>query len=384
MGDETKYSRRVKRANMRKEFKTDTVPTLSAKGETPKDSLKVKKKKKKIKKKVFYGYKCGKGFTKKGTGATQGYEIFYFLKRYHAPPEYAKEIFVFDSRKMAIVKISAIDPKDLPYYRILHGPYKRYVGLNIVEEGIYYLGTQHGRWEKYKWEKHKDEVTNVLMDKQKYYKGFPKDAKITYYDEANQTKVKEVMPYSYNSLNGDYYLFKENGELLTQGEYKDDKKAGIWHYYFEDRNRKKKEIQYPRDPRLDHTEPFVLREWDEVGNLIILDGKPVDEKDMHHKKGGPPPSSKQKKTKQASSKSKLSRPPVSTPPPTTSHVSDSTHTESTTVPVSHSDSTNSHSSDQPHLQPNSQTKSSRPPVSHSPTNAPVQPKSTRPPVSKKK
>lgn len=371
LGDETKYAKRIKRRNLRKEFKTDTVPTLSAKGETPKDSIGTKKKKKKVKKKVFYGYKCGKGFTKKGVGATQGYEIFYFLKRYHAPPEYAKEIFVYDSRKAAIIKISAIDPKDLPFYRILHGTYKRYVGLNVVEEGIYYLGTQHGRWEKYKWEKKGDEYTNVLTDKTKYYKGFPKEAKITYYDEGNQTKIKEVMPYSYNTLNGDYYLFKENGDILIQGEYKDDQKAGIWYEYYEDRNRKKREIQYPRDPRLDHAEPYVLREWDELGNLIIMDGKSVDDKSNHHK-GGPPPSSK-KKTKQTTT-AKSTRPPASKPQAEQTPVADSLNSS---APV-HSDTTATTPAHKP-------VPSSRPPVSHKPTTTtPVQQKSSRPPVSKKK
>ena len=379
LGDDTKYSRREKKRNMRSEFETDTVPSLNAKGETPKDSTKAsKKKKKKVKKKVFYGYRCGKGFTKKGVGATQSYEIFYFLKKYHAPPEYAKEIFVYDARKAAIIKIAAIDPKDLPYYRILHGTYKRYVGLNVVEEGIYFLGTQHGRWEKYKWQKHGDEYSNVLIDKTKYYKGFPKESKISYYDEANQTKVKEVIPYNYNDLTGDYYYFKENGEVLINGEYKDGQKAGIWHEYFEDRNRKKREIQYPKDPRLDHFEPYVIREWDELGNLIILDGKPVDEQ-SNHRKGGPPPSSKQKKTKPAP-QAKSSRPPVAK----SKTAYPALQPDSTRPAASQTDSITSPVAQPTTNAPASQGKSSRPPVSHKPVAPSVQPKSTRPPVSKKK
>jgi len=123
LGEESKS--RFKRRTFREEFKTDTMPILDNADTIQKFLANRKKKKKKPKKKVFYGYKCGKGFTKKGVGAAQSYEIFYFLKKYHAPPEYAKEIFVYDSRKMEIVKISSIDPKDLPFYRILHGPYKR-------------------------------------------------------------------------------------------------------------------------------------------------------------------------------------------------------------------------------------------------------------------
>lgn len=371
LGEETKT--RFKRRTYREEFKTDTMPILDNADTIQKFLMNQKKKKKKPKKRVFYGYKCGKGFTKKGVGATQSYEIFYFLKKYHAPPEYAKEIYVYDGRKAEIVKLSAIDPKELPFYRILHGPYKKYQGMNVVEEGIYFIGTKHGRWETYRF--NKKDTTNYLVTKFKYYKGFPKESKITYYDESNQSKVKEVIPYMNGDMTGTYYYFKENGDPLMHGEYKEGQKAGIWHEYFEDKNRKKREVQYPKDPRLDHFEPYIIREWDEHGTVIIIDGKPAEE--ARHK-GGAPPSSKQKKTKPVAQ-------PKSTRPP-------SSKAKPISKPVAQPDSTGAHTQ-QPgdtttapatQVKPVSpQTKSSRPPASHRPVAPAVQPKSTRPPVSKK-
>jgi hypothetical protein len=38
-------------------------------------------KKKKVKKKVFYGIKTKKGFSRRGTGNRVSYELFYYLKK---------------------------------------------------------------------------------------------------------------------------------------------------------------------------------------------------------------------------------------------------------------------------------------------------------------
>ena len=71
----------------------------------------------------------------------------------------------------------------------MHGPYKRMVGEQIIEEGIYYKGTKHGRWTEY--DRH-----DILVDKRKYYKGWQKESKVKYYDD-KQTKLKEVVPILY-------------------------------------------------------------------------------------------------------------------------------------------------------------------------------------------
>jgi len=153
-------------------------------------------------------------------------------------------------------------------------------GGKILEEGIFYIGTKHGRWELY-------DKDFTLIDKTKYYKGWPKDSKLSFYDGA-QTKLKEVMPYEFNLRNGDYYLFKENGEILIEGQYKDDLKAGTWLEYYPNANVRKKEIHYPKNPLHDEKkDAVVFREWDEKGNLVMENGKKIEPKKITQK-GKPP------------------------------------------------------------------------------------------------
>jgi antitoxin component YwqK of YwqJK toxin-antitoxin module len=272
----------------------DTIPTFEFDQQEPEQP----KKKKKVKKKVFYGLKCKRGFTKKGQGEKEVIEIFYFLKAYKEPNPYVKQIFVYDVRKQQIVQLAEINKKDVQFYKILHGPYKKMQGGEVIEQGIFYIGTKHGRWEKYSPKKKDvfkgEEITyNTLLGKEKYYKGWPKEAKITFYDGAH-TKIKEVIPVVNGRLHGDYYLFKENGELLVQGKYIDGKKAGIWTEYHKDKNQKMRETQYPASPYAkDQFEPYVLTEWDEKGQLKISKGQPVEP----GKKGADPLKEKFKKKK---------------------------------------------------------------------------------------
>jgi hypothetical protein len=253
-------------------MKIDSIAGLNKKKKTYIDSLAAKNalKKKKVKKKVFYGLKTRKGFTKKGIGKRMEVEMFYTLKKWKDPNPYAKEIYVFDMRKQQVLKLDAIDPKKKIDYLLMHGPYKKMHGDKILEEGIFFVGTKHGRWELY-------DKDFMLMDKTKYYKGWPKESKLSFYDGA-QTKLKEVLPLEFGQRNGDYFIFKENEEVLIQGHYKDDLKAGIWIEYYPDIKQRKKEIHYPKDPLHDKTKPFVFREWDEKGNLVMENGKKVEVK----------------------------------------------------------------------------------------------------------
>ncbi|WMJ72466.1 hypothetical protein RCC89_04725 [Cytophagaceae bacterium ABcell3] len=224
--------------------------------------------KKKIKKKVFYGIKTKRSFIRKGKGPRQTLEMFYYLKKPLEPDPYIKSLHVFDIKKKKILEVSSLeelDKKNIPY-KILHGPYKKLVGGELIEEGIFYVGMKHGRWERY------DKEYN-LLDKTKYKRGFLKDSKITYYDPA-KTKIKEVKPLRYDELHGEYYRFKENGQVLEYGKYLDGHKIGIWIEYFPDKNKKKKETKYPMNPYTDDSEPYVLSEWDEQGNVLIRNGEP--------------------------------------------------------------------------------------------------------------
>jgi len=143
---------------------------------------------------------------------------------------------------------------------ILHGPYKRYVGEQLVEEGIFYKGTKNGRWTTY-------DGKDMLTDKRKYYQGWPKDSKVRYYDE-KQTKLKEVIPIVYGKKEGTYYYFHENGEVAVKGEYKEDVKVGKWTEYYPFMSRRKKEIQYPAGPYDTSYLPFISKEWDKNNKLV--------------------------------------------------------------------------------------------------------------------
>lgn len=260
----------------------DTIPDISL---APDTTLKKNKKKKRPKKHVFYGKKSRKGFTKDGMEDREVVELFYVLKKYEEPTSYVDELYVWDLTKGKVVKVRKEELAKIERYKILHGPYTKYVAGRMVETGIFYVGTKHGRWEKYKWEKkwweppvgkyqREVDMQPILIGKVKYYHGFQRDAVITYYD-FDRTKVKEVVPSEYGEKTGDYYYYLENGQLLVRGHYAEGQKVGLWIEYFEDKNKRKRETQYPKD-QWEKKDPVVLKEWDAKGNLIIVNGEKQD------------------------------------------------------------------------------------------------------------
>lgn len=217
---------------------------------------KKKSSKKKRKKKVFYGVKTKKGFTRRGYGNNVTLDLFYYLKQ---PPKqidpYIQDIYWYDTKQKKI-KSTSFDPRK---GYILHGPYKQLAGDEVVEEGIFYFGTKHGRWTQFS----KD---GTLLDKRKYHKGWPKDAIVKFYD-ADQKKLKEVIPVVYDVKEGDYYYFHENGMIAIRGTYKENKKVGRWVEYYPFLNRAKKEIIYPSNP-YEETPPYINREWNRRGQVV--------------------------------------------------------------------------------------------------------------------
>ncbi|MFM8744244.1 MAG: hypothetical protein ACKODM_13095, partial [Cytophagales bacterium] len=125
-------------------------------------------KKKKPKPKVFYGIKTKKGFTRKGYGDRVVLEFFYKLKKSETANTFARDIYWYDFTRREVRKTEKFDPKKGV---LLHGPYKRMVGTALIEEGIFYKGTKHGRWMRY-------DRQDLLEDKEKYYKGWPKETLI--------------------------------------------------------------------------------------------------------------------------------------------------------------------------------------------------------------
>jgi hypothetical protein len=100
-------------------------------------------KKKKPKRKVFYGIKTKKGFTRKGYGDRVTVELFYLLKNPDKPNRFVRDIYWYDFTRREIRKGSNFDPSK---GALLHGPYRKMQGDVLLEEGIFYKGTKHGRW----------------------------------------------------------------------------------------------------------------------------------------------------------------------------------------------------------------------------------------------
>ena len=221
-----------------------------------------KRKKRKKEKNLFLGYRTKKGYVKTGKGKNATIEKFSYLKEYIEPSMYAPAKYYYDIKRHRIYKARTIDPKRA---RIVHGPYKKMVGNKVVAEGYFYVGTRHLRWETY----NKD---GILLSKSHFEKGFPRDAIINYYDGA-QKKMKEVIPYVNGKVEGDYIMFHPNGLLAWEGQYEKGKKVGVWTEFYDFRNRKHYEYQYPESADAENFDAFLIKEYDRHGNIIYEKGK---------------------------------------------------------------------------------------------------------------
>jgi antitoxin component YwqK of YwqJK toxin-antitoxin module len=215
-------------------------------------------KKKKRKKKTFYGIKTKKGFTRKGFGDRTVVELFYVLKKKDDKPTgFARDIYWYDYTRREVRKTSSFDPKKGV---LLHGPYKRLIGEVIVEEGIFFKGTKHGRWMRYSRQ-------DLVEDKEKYYKGWPKESLVTYYDPDLRKHLKEITPVEYGEKDGYYYMLHENGAVAVQGEYQWNVKVGDWIENYPN-GKRKRVIAYSKEPFDKEFKPYIRKEWDEGGKEI--------------------------------------------------------------------------------------------------------------------
>ncbi len=189
------------------------------------------------------------------------------------PSIYAKEIWWYDPK---LRRVTNVPRKDKNYGEICHGPYKKYVNDELVEEGSFYVGVKDGRWETYNQD-------YILLSKEKYKRGFLADSKVSYYDKA-ETKIKEVIPVRFNKVTGDYRSFYEGGQLKEEGKFDDSIKVGRWREYhqFGAMGRLKKETLYAKD-KFDNSEAVVLQERDNKGKIIYeapkAKKKPEDEEE---------------------------------------------------------------------------------------------------------
>ncbi len=219
-------------------------------------------KKKKVKKKVFYGIKTKKGFTRKGYGNRVTYETFYYLKKPEKPQGFVRDIYWYDFTRKEIRVTQKFDPNKGV---LLHGPYERRQGEIVLEKGIFFKGTKHGRWMRYSRD-------SVLLDKEKYFRGWPKESLVSYYDPVERKRMKEMLPIEYGEKEGYYYLFHENGMLAVQGEYHWDQRVGDWIEYYPS-GKRKKIVTYPKEAFDKSMKPYVKAEWNDKGREIYRNNK---------------------------------------------------------------------------------------------------------------
>ncbi len=243
-----------------KKFATETLPDLGLKiSKTFKDVKKeIKGLKKEFNGKDYEGIKVQKQLIRQGSGNSLTFFEFYTLKEFTQPNPYNRRLFWFDHKANRIVEGIG---RDRETNDLMHGPYKKYLGDLIVEEGWYYLGTKDGRWESY------DKNYN-LLNKEYYERGFYQDSEISYYDE-KQSKIKEVKPKLYGKVTGEYFSFYESGTLAEQGFMDDSVKINKWVEYYPTGNRRKKETQYRKDCYDTSFESYILYEYDEKGKITF-------------------------------------------------------------------------------------------------------------------
>jgi antitoxin component YwqK of YwqJK toxin-antitoxin module len=225
-----------------------------------KDSVEEKEKKKSKKKKAYFGYRVKKGFAKQGKGKNLIVETFYYLREYKEPNAYVQDKHYYDVKKRRIFKTKTLDPKKTPML-ILHGPYTKKRGDVLIEQGYFYMGAKHLRWETFK-------PDSTLTQRIHYEKGFLRDAEITYYDAA-KTKIKEIIPYQYGEVQGEYLKFYENGQVEWQGMYDKGRKVGTWINFYDFRGRRQFEYQYAESGFDQPKEPVLVKQYDRHGALVF-------------------------------------------------------------------------------------------------------------------
>ena len=211
---------------------------------------------KKQKKNFYFGKKTKKGFTKSNNGQRILYENFHYIKDVDKIDPYVRDVYWFNKKKKKIIKTKRITEDNF----LLHGPYIKKIGDNIIEKGAYINGLKHGRWVRLN-------RSNILQDKEEYFLGWPKYSKKSFWDYSKK-KLKEIIPIQYGEKDGYYYAFHKNGNLAVKGEYLFDQKIGVWSEYFTDKGKKKREISFPKEPFEENYLPVITKEWNINGKLI--------------------------------------------------------------------------------------------------------------------
>lgn len=233
-----------------------------------------KKKKKKRKKKTFNKLKTKRGFTTSGTGRSRTDELFFYLKKYKEPSKYVTPIYVYDIKKLRLLKLKSYNPQKYPpkEFKIPHGPYVKKRGEVTLIEGYFWVGAMHDNWFEYSGEE------MIVKERKKYYKGFPETYKITYYDAAEKSIIKEINPFDdFGRNSGVYKYYYKTGNVKNLGMLDKGRKTGKWYEYYTN-GRKKSEIEYTWNEEEQKLEEQYLNEWNNDGKLKEEYQKKIDEK----------------------------------------------------------------------------------------------------------
>lgn len=217
----------------------------------------------KAEKGMFEGMKVSRMFIRHASGFV---EKFHYVKDFQSPPPNINELYYYNKLTGKVTMRNPIDVGmttfDKENFLLLHGPYIKTKGDQTYEQGSFYLGAKHGRWEKF-------DNNFVLQEKFYYSKGMAKDAELIYEDDAKgKSKLKEIVPLQHGLRHGTYIAYYTSGRVAERGQYIEGCKVGRWtEYYDRDKNPRRRETTYPRRAH-DDSQPYISREWDDSGKLI--------------------------------------------------------------------------------------------------------------------
>ena len=218
-----------------------------------------KEKKKNARKNIWFGVKTMKGYTRRTIRGQEYLEFFNYTDADRQPNPYIRDVYWFDTKEKAI-RTEGFTPGQ---GYLLHGPYERMVNETVVESGMFYYGMKHKTWMVF-------DDRSVLQDKAHFSEGWPRESKITYFNETSKS-VEKIIPIQYGLEEGNYFHFYENQQVAVTGEYKYGEKVGLWTEYWDTKNTKavrKREIQYQEAPYTKNFRPYIRAEWDKEGNLV--------------------------------------------------------------------------------------------------------------------
>src|SRR5690606_33013903 len=217
------------------------------------DKEETKKKKKKKNNNIYIGEKTKRNVIKQSFRDQTHSEYFHYTQKNQQVDPYIRDIYWYD-QKERMIRTKGFDPSR---GYLLHGPYEKRLDDVVVESGMFYFGTKHGRWLSF-------DAKNILLDKSNYYEGWPKASRVTYYNRAEQ-KIEKVTPVEYDLEEGNFYHFHDNGKVAVLGEFKFGEKVGVWTEYWDntgDKTIRKREVQYQEQPFSKNFRPYIRAEWD--------------------------------------------------------------------------------------------------------------------------